>query len=248
MRKISLARIKHATPTILTVTAALGCIASVVSAINDTPKALQLIEDAEKERGEPLDKIEKVKVGIPAFLPTILITAGTVSAIFGANVCNKRQQAALVSAYSMLDASFKKYRKTANECFGEDSDKLISENVAFNEFQEHKFPKPMKPDTYIFYDEYSNRFFERTMLEVQNAAYHLNRNFAIRGYAELNEWYEFLGLDPTDFGSTVGWSVAMYDFWGYSFIDFSYDEVSEIDGDFIAIRMPFPPVPEYMDY
>ena len=174
------------------------------------------------------------------------LTVGTISAIFGANVCNKRQQAALLSAYSMLDASFKRYRKTANECFGEDADKQISENVAFNELQEQKFPKPTKPDTYIFYDEYSNRFFERTMLEVQNAAYHLNRNFCIKGAVDLNEWYLFLGLDTTDFGSTVGWSDEMYDFYGYSFIDFVYDEVTEVDGSFIAIRMPFPPVSEFM--
>lgn len=248
MRHVSKIRIKRAVPTILTVVAAIGCVTSVISAINDTPKAQRLIEQAERARGEPLDKIEKVKVGLPAYIPTIALTVGTISAIFGANVCNKRQQAALVSAYSILDASFKKYRKTAIECYGDDADKQISENVAFNEFQEQRFPKPNKPDTYIFYDEYSNRFFERTMLEVQNAAYHLNRNFAIRGYAELNEWYEFLGLDPTDFGATVGWSDGMYEFYGYSFIDFDYDEISEVDGSFVAIRMPFPPVPEFMDY
>lgn len=246
MRHVSKIRIKRAVPTILTVVAAIGCVGSVISAINDTPKALKLIEQTERARGEPLDKIEKVKVVLPAYIPTMALTVGTISAIFGANVCNKRQQAALVSAYSMLDASFKRYRKTANECFGEDADKHISENVAFNEFQEQKFPKPNKPDTYIFYDEYSNRFFERTMLEVQNAAYHLNRNFCIKGAVDLNEWYLFLGLDTTDFGSTVGWSDEMYDFYGYAFIDFVYDEVTEVDGSFIAIRMPFPPVPEFM--
>ena len=74
----------------------------------------------------------------------------------------------------------------------------------------------------------------------------LHRNFCIKGAVDLNEWYLFLGLDTTDFGSTVGWSEEMYDFYGYAFIDFVYDEVTEVDGSFIAIRMPFPPVSEFM--
>lgn len=247
MYRISKIRFKRAVPTILTVIAAAGCVGSVISAIHDTPKAQQLIDQAEKERGDPLDNIEKIKVGLPAYIPTIAITIGTITSIFGANICNKRQQAALVSAYSMLDASFKRYRRTAVECYGDNADSVISENVAFNEFQKNRFPQSTRPDTYIFYDEYSNRFFERTMVEVLNAAYHLNRNFCLKGEVDLNEWYLFLGLDTTKFGSTVGWSDAMYDFYGYAFIDFVYEEVTEVDGSFIAIRMPFPPVPEFMD-
>ena len=68
MRQVSKIRIKRAIPTILAVVAAIGCVGSVISAINDTPKAQRLIEQAERARGEPLDKIEKVKVGLPAYI------------------------------------------------------------------------------------------------------------------------------------------------------------------------------------
>ncbi len=247
MYRISKIRFKRAVPTILTIVAVAGCVGSVISAIHDTPKAQQLIEQAEKERGDPLNKIEKIKVGLPAYIPTIAITIGTITSIFGANMCNKRQQAALISAYSMLDGSFKRYRKSTVECYGDDANHVVSENVAVTAFQENRSPKTTKSDTYIFYDEYSNRFFERTMVEVLSAAYHLNRNFCLKGEVDLNEWYLFLGLDTTEFGSTVGWSEALYDFYGYAFIDFVYEEVTEVDGSFIAIRMSFPPVPEFID-
>jgi hypothetical protein len=32
------------------------------------------------------------------------------------------------------------------------------------------------------------------------AEYHLNRNYILRGEAVINELYEFLGLEPTDWG------------------------------------------------
>ena len=33
----------------------------------------------------------------------------------------------------------------------------------------------------------------------------MNRIYVLRGYAVLNEFYNFLGLESTDYGSIIGW-------------------------------------------
>ena len=68
--------------------------------------SVESLLDSTKEKQEELTKIEKVKIAGPVYIPSILIGAGTVACIFGANVLNKRHQAALVSAYTLAESSF----------------------------------------------------------------------------------------------------------------------------------------------
>lgn len=94
--------------TVLTCLGSVGLVATTVLSIKATPKALQLIEEAKEEKGEELTKWEKVKVAGPKYIPTVLVGVSTLVCIFGANVLNKRQQASLISAYALLDESYKK--------------------------------------------------------------------------------------------------------------------------------------------
>ena len=78
-----------------------------------------------------------------------------------------------------------------------------------------------------------------------DAEYHLNRNFVQRGYASLNEFYEFLGLPQTKYGDEVGWTCTD----GYCWIDFEHRLISRDDGgtEVYAIDMLFPPDAHYLD-
>ena len=93
--------LKKNASTILTCIGSAGVIATSVMAVKATPKALALLENAETEKGEGLTKIEKIKVVGPAYIPAVLIGASTIACIFGANILNQRQQAALMSAYAL---------------------------------------------------------------------------------------------------------------------------------------------------
>lgn len=104
----------------------------------------------------------------------------------------------------------------------------------------------------MFFDSFSNRYFWSTIEDVREAEYHFNRNLALRGYAELNEFYEFLGLEPTAFGATVGWSLeAGAAFYGYSWVDFYHEYYPSDDPDippYYTICVPFGPTADFMDY
>ncbi|MCG5029675.1 DUF6353 family protein, partial [[Ruminococcus] torques] len=54
----------------------------------------------------------------------------TIACIFGANALNQKKQASLMSAYVMLNESYKQYRKSAKTVYGEDADDKIHAEMA----------------------------------------------------------------------------------------------------------------------
>lgn len=238
------AYLKCNSATILTCLGAVGVVVTVVTAVKATPKAITLMEEAKEEKGEELTKVEAVKAAGPAYIPTIVMGAATVTCIFGANVLNKQKQASIMSAYALLDNYHKAYRGKLIEIHGEEADKEIRSAIARSRCDFHQIDLDTPDGKFIFYDEISGESFVRYEREVMDAEYHLNRNFALRGYASLNEFYEFLGLPKTDFGEEMGWSCSD----GYSWIDFEHTLITKDDGgpDIYAINAIFPPDTEYL--
>ena len=158
--------LKHHGSTILTSAAALGVVATTISAVVATPKATRLLEKAKKEKGNKLTKLETVRVAAPSYIPSLLIGAATISCIFGANVLNKRQQASLVGLYSLVDSSFNEYKNKVNEVFGDDANNKIMSAMAHDHCEEH--PKKNE-DTKLFMDFNSLQVFESKLEDVKKA-------------------------------------------------------------------------------
>ena len=122
--------VKRSAPTILTIIGSIGVVATAVIAVKVTPKATKLLEQAKEEKGEELTKFEVIKVAGPSYIPAAVTGVATIACIFGANVLNKKKQAAIMSAYALLDNSYKEYRNKATKLFGEDADRRIKEEIA----------------------------------------------------------------------------------------------------------------------
>lgn len=221
--------IKRNGSTILTVTGAVGVVATTVTAVKATPKALLLLEKAEEEKGEKLTKLEKVKVAGPGYIPTILIGTGTLACMFGANILNKKQQAALVSAYSLLDSSYKEYKNKVRELYGEEGDGNIRAEIAKDHYKDEEIT--VDDEKQLFYDYFSERYFESTMEDVLRAEYNLNKQIAINTGAYLNEFYEFLDIEPIPGGYELGWSNGILEamYWT-NWVDFDHKKVEMEDG------------------
>ena len=131
------------------------------------------------------------------------------------------------------------------------ADAKVRKEIAKDHY-DSSLEKPSGDDLLLFYDEWSNRYFWKTFAEVKEAEYHLNRNLALRYDVELNEFYEFLGLEPTAFGAENGWSLEAGGQWyGYSWIDFEHELVESDDPDtpdFYMIVTPFGPTPDFLSY
>jgi hypothetical protein len=250
--------LKHNAPTILTVVGAIGVGGTAVSAVRATTRAIDRLNEAQEEKGEKLTKGEVVAVAAPSYIPTVLIGASTIACMFCANVLNKRQQAALISAYALLDNAHKEYSGKLKELYGEEADTKIREAIAKAKRDEgvtayapglNGLNAP--GEKYLFYEEFRGEYFEATMHDVLNAEYHLNRNFALRGCANLNEFYEFLGLAKTDVGEALGWSADEFIEGGLTpWIDFDHvlTPVSEDGMECYRIYMEFAPTPGYDIY
>lgn len=207
--------------TILTCIGGVGLVATAVLTAKATPKAMARVEDAREEKGEALTKAEIVIAATPAYIPPFITGVATLACMFGANALSKRQQASLISAYALLDNSYKEYRKKVGELYGEDANTNVKTEIAKDKCEESEL-KPadgMK----LFYDDFSGRIFESTLEKVQDAEYNINRNLSMYGYATLNEFYDFLGLVPLDGGDELGWSTDMnFDYYCQEWIDFGH--------------------------
>lgn len=242
--------------TILTVLGGIGVIATAVLAAKASPKAAALIESKEEDKGEELTKWEVVKTATPAYIPAIVTGVSTIACIFGANILNKHQQASLASAYALIDNSYKAYKDKLKELYGEEAHNNIIDALAVEKAEEigvyNYGPVSLcnlsiedgTSEPRLFYDEFSNRYFETTIEQVINAEYHFNRNFVLRGYAFLNEFYEFLGLECTEYGNQVGWSSEDETYW----IEFNHRKVLLDDDRLEAyiIETPWGPTIEAM--
>lgn len=242
--------VKRNSATILTCVGAAGVIATTVTAVKATPKAVLLLEAAKKEKGEELTKLEVVKAAGPAYVPTVLLGAGTIACIFGANVLNKHGQASLMSAYALVDSSYKDYRKKLEELYGSEAGNEIRAGIAKDKYEEN--PVKLQDDHHqLYFDDYSGRYFEADPATVQRAEYEINRTLMLDDGVYLDQWYELLDMEPLEHGRDFGWNTstngAMY--W-QTWVDFHHQKVVMDDGLECTIvsfmQEPYPDFEEWL--
>lgn len=239
---------KRNASTILTCVGAIGVVTTSVMAVKATPKAMRLLEAAKEEKGEDLTKFEKVKVAGPVYIPAVVTGAATITCIFSAQILNKRQQAALTSAYALLNQSYKEYKDKVDELYGEDAGEKVREGIAKDKYGEANIET--HEGKQLFFDFFSGRYFESTLEHVQWAEYELNRSVAVNGGASVNEFYDFLGLEELPEYDEIGWSSAqMYEMYWHSWVEFEHQDTPVDEGlTCTIINMPLEPFPGYLDY
>lgn len=216
--------IKRNGSTILSCLGGAGVIATSVMAVKATPKALERVEEI-----KPETTLEKVKVVAPIYIPTAIMGVATIACIFGANVLNKQYQASLISAYALLDNSYREYREKIVDMYGQDADREAKEEIAKDKYAGDEIK--VDNDKQLFYDEFSKRYFESTIYHVQRAEYEINRDIQMGGYSTVNDFYESLDMDPIEGGDVLGWSEGgnLARYW-QSWVDFNHHKVTMDDG------------------
>lgn len=179
---------------------------------------------------------ETIRIAIPKYLPAFISGGLTIAFIFADHSISAKQIAALSSMLIMSERKFRSYRGKIKEILGEEKESEIYAEIAKE--QCYLYPElPSRTRTSedfceLFYDSYSERFFWSSVEQVQQAMYHLNRNFTFRGWSFLNEFYEFLGIDDIPVGDEVGWSATSFLEDGLeAWIDFSSREIVDEKGE-----------------
>ncbi len=246
--------LKRNSSTILTCIGAVGVVATSVMAVKATPKVLTLLEKAKDEKGEELTKWETIKVATPTYIPAVITGAATIACIFGSNIISKHQQATLMSAYALLDNSYKEYKKKVDELYGEEAGQKVREEIAKDKYTGDGLT--FNNETELFYDFYSGRYFESTKEAVMWAEYETNRAMIVNGAVCVNEFYDFLGLESLPEYEMVGWSCGKIEetYW-HPWIEFEHDDTiidEDADGhgglDCTIIHMPLEPFIDYLEF
>lgn len=255
--------VKRNASTILTCIGAAGVVATAVLAVRATPKALDVIHQENAVRAknseEPVKGVEIVALTWQGYIPAAATGAATIACIFGANILNRHQQATLASAYALVSRQFRDYKNKVKELYGQEAHEKVLSSLAVE--------KPEAPCIYgsmsgrdfdfggisdeprLFYDAFSERYFQATVPQVILAEYHTNRNFQLMGgEIPVEQFYTFLGLDTPDDLKGLSWFVSDY----YTFIDFTHTRAMIDDGingevECWIIEMEFPPTTEPLE-
>lgn len=108
----------------------------------------------------------------------------------------------------------------------------------------------MVEDKLLCYEPVSKRYFHATEAVLLEAFYSLNRDFALNGYASMNDLYNYLGLDYIPEGDLKGWCADyLAADWEYFWIDFSYLKQKTDDGlEVYYVEAYQEPIDDYLNY
>lgn len=208
MNKLGIFIKKYGT-TVLTALGVGGVVATAIVSSYDTKRYLENYK-------KPDNKKEQAKQIAKNYWPTAITIVGTSACVIFSHTLDAKKIAVLTTAITALEEKFRKYRKIITEKLGEEEEHNIYAQVV--DVKDTWYTSPGLPESdngelVYFYDEFSEKFFRATTERVQQAIYHLNRNFQLRGHAYLSEFYEFLGFEDeliTDLSKMIGWSDTYY--------------------------------------
>lgn len=183
-----------------------GMLTSTVLAVKATPKALDILEQEDRE----LSKVDKVKLTWKCYAPAAIGYCASAACIIGANSVNSKRNAVLAGAYKISEAALLEYRDKVTEVLGEEKEKEIRDSIAEDRVKKTERKGEVivagKGDT-LCYDMHSGRYFKSNMDEIKRKLNEINYKLMQDNILSVNDFYDQIGLDPINTGYDFGWLV-----------------------------------------
>jgi hypothetical protein len=220
----------HST-TILTGVGVAGTITTAVLTGRASFKAADLLHDKKLELAAQMDldegitedhqmhsefdakltRLESVKLVWKEYLPPVASGVLTVTVIVVANKISSKKIAALAVAGGISERALQEYKDKVVERLGERQNVKLRDEIA----QERVNNAPIGTKEIILagtgevlcYDMLSGRYFQSTMEELRRAENKVNFEIVQFMQASLSQFYDEVGLPPTPYTDSVGWSV-----------------------------------------
>lgn len=216
IKNIKVATSKHS-PEILTGIGIAGMVSTTILAVRATPKALQLINEAEDAKfdngnGDVLTKTDTIKVAWKPYIPAIVTGIASITCLIGASSVNAKRNAALATAYELSKTALSDYKEKVIETVGEKKEQIIRDKVDQERIDNNPVSKSNvvitnKGDT-LCYDGVSGRYFKSDMDTIKKAINEVNREMTYNDYISLSEFYDEIGLEHTDVSDYLGWNLT----------------------------------------
>lgn len=175
-----------------------------------SPEACQEVEAAVNNDDNRLTTEEKAKLTWLCYAAPAVTGVTTIASVVGAHAIHSKRNAGLAGLYAMTTAKLDDYQEKAEELLGtkktqQFNNELAQGAVDRNGFENHEVIMT-NVGSELCYDEWSGRWFMGSVSIIENAVNEINSLMNENGEADLNEFYDFLGLPPIPMGSTHGWS------------------------------------------
>ncbi len=203
--------LKKHSPEILTGIGIAGMIATTVTAVRATPKALRLIDEREIQEDKRLTTSEVIKTTWKCYVPAAVTGTLSIACLIGASSVSLKRNAALATAYTISETALKDYREKAIEVVGEKKEQAIMDAVTKDKIA--KDPVEGKEiimtgvDDVLCYDVLSGRYFKSSQEKINRAVNEVNRNMRTDMYVSLNDFYYEIGLPEIKLGEYLGWNI-----------------------------------------
>lgn len=191
-----------------------GMIFSIAWGIKASLKAARVIDKYKETYGkEKITAKETVTLTWKLYLPVVLSTAAAIPCIVMSNRVSNKRYAAIATAYTISEAALQEYQEKTKEIVGEKKAKQITEAISDDKVKGtyaggNQVILTGNGDS-LFYEPLSGRYFKSNWNDILKASNELNASAIadMSGQIRLNDWFEKLGLDPTDIGETLGWDL-----------------------------------------
>lgn len=185
---------------LLSVGAITGMCCAVGTAIYATPKAKEL---ADKYKD---DKVEAAKRVAPLYIPTLLSFIAATGCIFAKDYISRKELLALTASTTATTSYLVANRdklKAAMQANPKAND-LMKKFIGIDEFKHQTIETTGNGDLLVI-EGYSGRIFRSSQEAVEEAERKLNQMYNDDKYCCLNDFYNFLGIEPSQFGHQYGW-------------------------------------------
>ena len=248
--------ISEHSPEILTGIGITGMVTAAILAVKVTPKAMNLIHDAEFDKMNALEEnypddipedelrlttCETFKTVWKCYIPATITGLMSAICIISAVSVNSRRTAALAAAYTLSESTLKEYQEKIIETVGDKKSQVVKDAVAQEKISkdpiENKEIIITNNGNVLFYDILSSRYFMSNVESVRKSINDLNMRMRNDMYISVNEYFEEIGLCTNAMGYDLGWNID----YGSIDIDLSSAAVTEDGRPCIVIAHHNPP-------
>ena len=196
---------------ILTSLAAVGVVTTTFFAFEGGKNAEEITAEHERRSKVPLTAQERFLLTWKCYAPATIMAILSIGAIIGAQRLNGRKQAALAAAYGLAQKSLMDYREEVEKLVGPKKTAAINEATSARAIAQTQQPSEAAiiitgDGEQLCFETWTSRYFKSSAEKIRRAENEFNKKVFHEGYGSLNEFYEMIGLPPSDLGEQLGWT------------------------------------------
>lgn len=179
--------------------------------VKATVKAVEIVKEKEKERGEKLSKTEIVQATWKNYIPAASCSVASAACIVASTHISMRRLATMTAAYAMSENSFKEYKEKAVELLGEKKEEELRGAVSQDYIEKHPpyntIVEHAKGGGTLCLNQFDGRYFYSDADTIKSTINDLNHMLLNDYNVSLNDFYYLLDMKESGIGDRFGWNL-----------------------------------------